>query len=366
MYIKLTRFDNRPVWLNAAFVVTVEPRRDGSGSVVVPIGDGLDYDVRESPEEVLRMLEGCPAPQVVPVPVSDCLTKTPADVSPEPERKTEKADNGKETVTTPAREDAGGTVTAPVREGADGTVNMERLQNILAHAGVASRRGAAALIESGVVTVDGIVVKEPGARFEIGSLGSEGSGPVIRVNGKTITTEEKHRTIVLYKPVGVLSTMSDPFGGKTVAELVRTPERLVPIGRLDKDSEGLLLMSNDGTLVNELTHPRFNHTKTYLVKVAGRWSAEKLKTLRSPLTLDDGYTIRPVPVEVVQEWENNTRLLKFVLSEGRKRQIRKMCSAAHLVVLTLKRGKVGNFELPSDLQPGEWRDLTDAELKLLR
>ena len=87
MYIKLTRFDNRPVWLNAAFVVTVEPRRDGSGSVVVPIGDGLDYDVRESPEEVLRMLEGCPAPQVVPVPVSDCLTKTPADVSPEPERK---------------------------------------------------------------------------------------------------------------------------------------------------------------------------------------------------------------------------------------------------------------------------------------
>ena len=87
MYIKLTRFDNRPVWLNAAFVVTVEPRRDGSGAVVVPIGDGLDYDVRESPEEVLRMLEGCPAPQVVPVPVSDCLTKTPADISPEPERK---------------------------------------------------------------------------------------------------------------------------------------------------------------------------------------------------------------------------------------------------------------------------------------
>ena len=87
MYIKLTRFDNRPVWLNAAFVVTVEPRRDGNGAVVVPIGDGLDYDVRESPDEVLRMLEGCPAPQVVPVPVSDCLTKTPADVSPEPERK---------------------------------------------------------------------------------------------------------------------------------------------------------------------------------------------------------------------------------------------------------------------------------------
>ena len=116
MYIKLTRFDNRPVWINAAFVVTVEPRRDGNGAVVVPIGDGLDYDVRESPEEVLRMLEGCPAPQVVPVPVSDCLTKTPADVSPEPERKTEKADNGKETVTTPAPEDADGTVAKPAKK----------------------------------------------------------------------------------------------------------------------------------------------------------------------------------------------------------------------------------------------------------
>ena len=235
---------------------------------------------------------------------------------------------------------------------------MERLQNILAHAGVASRRGAATLTESGVVTVDGLVVKEPGARFD--------AGVEIKVNGKRIAAEETHRTIVLYKPVGVLSTMSDPFGGRTVAELVRTPERLVPIGRLDKDSEGLLLMSNDGTLVNELTHPRFNHTKTYLVKVAGRWSEEKLRTLRSPLTLDDGYTIRPVPVELVEDYGNGMRLLKFVLSEGRKRQIRKMCSAAHLVVLTLKRVRVGNFELPRELQPGEWRDLTDSELKQLQ
>ena len=87
MFIKLTRFDNRPVWLNASFIVTVEPRRDGNGAVVVPIGDGLDYDVRETPTEVLKMLEGAPEAKVVPVPVSDCLTKTPADVSPEPEKK---------------------------------------------------------------------------------------------------------------------------------------------------------------------------------------------------------------------------------------------------------------------------------------
>ena len=234
----------------------------------------------------------------------------------------------------------------------------ERLQNLLARAGVASRRGSAALIESGVVTVDGLVVREPGARF--------GEDADIRVNGRPLAADGKKRTVVLNKPVGVLSSMSDPFGGKTVADIVKTPERLVPVGRLDRDSEGLLLMSNDGALVNELTHPRFEHEKTYIVKVAGRWSEEKLAILRSPLTLDDGYTIRPVPVEVVKDFGNNTRLLRFVLSEGRKRQIRKMCSAAHLVVLTLKRVAVGAFRLPPELAPGEWRDLTPEETVLLK
>ena len=234
----------------------------------------------------------------------------------------------------------------------------ERLQNILAHAGVASRRAAATMIESGVVTVDGLVVREPGARFEPEKV-------AVRVNGRPLVSASAKRTIVLYKPVGVLSTMSDPFGGRTVADIVHTPERLVPVGRLDKDSEGLLLMSNDGDLVNRLTHPRFEHQKTYLVRVAGRWTEEKLATLRSPLTLDDGYTIHPVPVEVVRENFDHTRLLKFVLKEGRKRQIRKMCSAAHLVVLSLKRVKVGAFALPPELKPGEWRDLTPDEIKVL-
>ena len=234
---------------------------------------------------------------------------------------------------------------------------MERLQNIIARAGVASRRGAAELVESGAVTVDGVVVREPGARY--------GDDAVIRVHGRRIAAVERKRTVVLNKPLGVLSTMSDPFGGETVASLVHTPERLVPVGRLDRDSEGLLLMSNDGDLVNRLTHPRFEHLKTYVVKTAGRWSDEKLALLRSPLTLDDGYTIRPVPVEVVRAQTDNTQLLKFVLKEGRKRQIRKMCSAAHLVVLSLKRVAVGDFELPRDLAPGKWRDLTADEIASL-
>ena len=233
----------------------------------------------------------------------------------------------------------------------------ERLQNVLAHAGVASRRGAASMIEEGHVTVDGIVVTEPGMRVEADTA-------AIAVDGKPIAEAEKKRTIMLYKPMGVLSSMSDPFGGKTVADLIRgqVTERLVPVGRLDMDSEGLLLMSNDGDLTLKLTHPRYEHEKTYEVKVAGRWSADKLRTLRSAIRMPDGYVIRPVPVEVLDIGRNNVHLLRFTLHEGRKRQIRYMCSAAHLVVVNLKRVSIGALALPADLKPGEWRDLSKKEM----
>lgn len=232
----------------------------------------------------------------------------------------------------------------------------ERLQNVLSHAGVASRRHAAELIAAGRVTVDGLVVTEPGARFAPGAC--------VKVDGRQIVGAERKRTVMLNKPAGVLSSMSDPFGGKTVADLVKTPERLVPVGRLDKDSEGLLLMSNDGALVNRLTHPRYEHEKTYVVRAAGRWSDDKLTVLRGPVTMPDGYVTRPVPVEVLRSQENNVHVLLFKLREGRKRQIRYTCSAAHLVVLSLKRVAVGGLRLPKDLAPGAWRDLTPEELAL--
>ncbi|MBO7207360.1 MAG: rRNA pseudouridine synthase, partial [Kiritimatiellae bacterium] len=139
-------------------------------------------------------------------------------------------------------------------------------------------------------------------------------------------------------------------------------ERLVPVGRLDKDSEGLILMSNDGDLTNKLTHPRFGHRKTYIVKAAGRWNYEKLAILRGSVKMPDGYMTRPVPVRVVGETFNNVTTLEFVLKEGRKRQIRYMCSAAHLVVVSLKRVAIGSLTLPMDLNPGEFRDLTQAEI----
>ena len=240
----------------------------------------------------------------------------------------------------------------------------ERLQNILSHRGVASRRGAAAMIEEGRVKVNGEVVREPGARFDPAVA-------EIAVDGSVLAAEtERTRTIMLYKPAGVLSTVSDPFGGKTVMDLLangpkRVKERLVPVGRLDKDSEGLLLMSNDGELTLHLTHPRYEHEKTYIVRAAGRWNEDKFRILRGPVTMPDGYVTNPVPVEVVRTGENNVHVLCFKLREGRKRQIRYMCSAAHLVVLSLKRVAVGRLRLPEDLLPGQWRDLTPDELRLL-
>ena len=142
---------------------------------------------------------------------------------------------------------------------------LERLQNVLARAGVASRRGAAKLISERRVTVDGVVVSEAGFRIDPSSA-------AVAVDGRPLAAPERKRTIMLNKPAGVLSSMSDPFGGKTVADLLRgsVEERLVPVGRLDKDSDGLLLMSNDGALTLRLTHPRYEHEKTYLVRVAGR------------------------------------------------------------------------------------------------
>ncbi len=235
----------------------------------------------------------------------------------------------------------------------------ERLQNVLSHRGVASRRHAAEIIAAGRVTVDGRVVTEPGARVDPAVVR-------ITVDGQTLgAAAEKTRTILMYKPAGVLSTLSDPFGGRTVADLLRgkVRERLVPVGRLDKDSEGLLLLSNDGTLVNRLTHPRFEHEKIYIVRAAGRWSEEKLRVLRGPVEMPDGYVTRPVPVEVVRLGDDNVHVLCFHLREGRKRQIRYMCSAAHLVVLSLKRVAVGALRLPDDLKPGEWRDLSSADVE---
>lgn len=234
-----------------------------------------------------------------------------------------------------------------------------RLQKFLAERGLASRRHAADLITRGLVTVNGTVVLEPGRR--VNPLTD-----TVGFRGKVLAAErESPRTLLLYKPRGyVCSTKGQK--SPTVYELLRgVAERLVPAGRLDKDSEGLLLMSNDGDLVSRLTHPRYEHTKTYELTVSGRVDAAALKKLRSRLVID-GYRIRPAKVRVLAHLPNTTTArLECILREGRNRQLRKMCALAGLRVHSLVRVAIGDLRLRG-LATGEWRDLTDAEASRLR
>ena len=235
----------------------------------------------------------------------------------------------------------------------------ERLQNMLSHRGVASRRHAADMIAAGEVTVNGAVVTEPGFRVSPDK-------DDIRVRGELLAKEtERPRTILLYKPCGLICS-ADTVHGDTVCDLIREhfTERLVPVGRLDKESEGLLLMSNDGDLTHCMTHPRYGHTKTYIARVAGHMEERKIELLRSRMEID-GYVIQPVEVEILKVGRDHTHKLAFTLSEGRNRQIRKMCSLASFVVLSLTRVRIGPLKI-CNMQPGEWRDLTDAEVRALK
>ncbi len=228
----------------------------------------------------------------------------------------------------------------------------ERLQNLLAQRGIASRRGAAELIKAGRITVGGKRIVEPGAR--VASTAS------IALDGKLITAKaEPHHTFLYYKPVGEVCS-TDGQGARSVLEAFRRFKlRLVPVGRLDKESEGLLLISNDGALIQRLTHPRYAHRKVYDVDVDRDPTPQELTLLRSALVLE-GYRIRPVPVTVL-----GPKKLRFVLSEGRHRQIRLMCEQAHLHVLRLVRIALSNLTL-GQLKPGAFRELSPAELTKLR
>lgn len=233
----------------------------------------------------------------------------------------------------------------------------ERLQNVLARRGVASRRHAAALIEAGRVTVGGRPVREPGLR--IGADSGE-----IRFDGRPLpAAAEAPRTLVLYKPRGLICS-ADGLQGRTVCDLVRDlPQRLVPVGRLDKASEGLILLSNDGDLIQRLTHPRHGHPKRYEATVTGRLSADALKQLGAPMELD-GYVTKPARVEVLRSTGSH-HVLALTLTEGRHHQVRRLCGRAGLFVTHLLRSAVAGLTLHG-LRPGEWRDLTPAELAALK
>ena len=233
-----------------------------------------------------------------------------------------------------------------------------RLQLAIARAGVASRRHAEELIAAGRVKVNGAVVSAMGARVTPGR-------DTVEVDGRPIPAQPQERvTVLLNKPAGWLSAASDGHGGRVVTDLVEgVAARLVPAGRLDKDSQGLLILSSDGDLIASLTHPRGGHAKTYSVEVSGRCDAAALATLRGEMVID-GYRLRPVEVEPVRRAGAHS-VLRFVLHEGRNRQIRKMCAQAGLNVVRLVRVAIDDLTL-GDLRPGEWRRLTPAEVRALK
>lgn len=231
-----------------------------------------------------------------------------------------------------------------------------RIQKYLSDAGVTSRRDAEAAISAGEVTVNG-------RPCEIGQ--KVGDGDVIVFRGKKVKRIKKDKIyIMLNKPRGYVTTNADESGRKCTADLVTELEdRVYPVGRLDRDSEGLLLMTNDGEFANMMMHPRHNIPKIYNVRVIGAVSEDQLSILRSELVID-GYKIMPVQVDIIGETEEST-LLRFRLFEGRNRQIRKMCEQADLRVSRLTRVAIGDISI-GNLKPGKWKHLTPAQIDYLK
>jgi len=239
-------------------------------------------------------------------------------------------------------------------------MQLERLQKIIAHAGVASRREAEAMIRQGRVTVNGRVVTELGTK-------ANAARDHIKVDGKLLSSAEPHRYIILYKPKEVMTTVVDPQGRRTVIDFIRgVRERIYPVGRLDFHSEGLILLTNDGDLAFKVSHPRHGSIKTYHVKVRGVPEERLIDKLQRGITIEGKRTL---PCEIVRlrttaRNEEGNSWFEVKLREGRTQQIRKMFQAVGHPVAKLKRVAIGPISDPK-LTAGEWRELSKQEVKLL-
>ena len=232
-----------------------------------------------------------------------------------------------------------------------------RLQKFFTDCGIMSRRAAEAEIEAGKVTVNG-------TKAELGDK-IDPASDIVMYKGKIIEPSHgEHTYIMLHKPRGYLTSMRDDRGRKCVSELVSdVGARVYPIGRLDLNSEGLLLLTDDGDLANVLTHPKNSVGKVYNVSVRGVLSAPVIETLRAPMVID-GYRTQGADVEVIEKHEGGGKL-KIVLYEGRNRQIRKMCEQVHLHVSRLCRVQIGEIRL-GGLALGKWRALDRAQVQYLK
>jgi pseudouridine synthase len=228
------------------------------------------------------------------------------------------------------------------------------VQKLLAAAGVGSRRTCEQFIAEGRVTVDGEVV----------TLGSKADpvAQVIALDGERIPTDPGLSYLLLNKPPGVVTTVSDPQGRATVMDLVPARPRVYPVGRLDRDTEGLLLLTNDGELANRLAHPRYEVDKVYVAQVRGTPRRHALRELRQGVELDDGLA-KTRSVRELGSAADRT-LLEIVIAEGRKREVRRMLEAVGISLERLARVKLGPLPL-GDIAPGKWRPLSHAEVRAL-
>jgi 23S rRNA pseudouridine2605 synthase len=221
---------------------------------------------------------------------------------------------------------------------------------VLASRGVSSRRGAEELIREGRVSVDGKVITEMGTKVDPRTA-------VIKVDGKLIRPKAL-QYVILNKPRGYITTTNDERGRKTVMDLVKTQERLYPVGRLDRDTEGLLLLTNDGEVANRVMHPRYELTKEYQVLTFSRPDANAFRLLQKGVVIDD-HTVVPDEFRILKETRDGL-ILKIVVHEGMNRIVRRIMEAVGIPVERLRRVRVGPLTL-AGLKSGEWRELTDGE-----
>ncbi|NIM99566.1 MAG: pseudouridine synthase [candidate division Zixibacteria bacterium] len=231
-----------------------------------------------------------------------------------------------------------------------------RLNKFLAHSGVCSRRNADTLIQSGRVAINGMAVKK------LGVLVDE-SKDQVTLDGKKVSLQQQLIYILLNKPQGYLSTVRDSFGRPTVLDLLGSEKKVFPVGRLDKDTAGVLLLTNDGELTFRLTHPKFEVEKTYLVTVRGRIRPETLKAFKQGIKLEEGVLARG-EAKIIQDSQEKS-VFELTLKEGRKREVKRMCHAVGFRVIDLKRTRFAHLTA-RNLREGQWRYLTKREIGRLK
>ena len=231
----------------------------------------------------------------------------------------------------------------------------KRLQKYLAEAGVASRRKCEEYILQGKVEVNGKIITELGTKVT--------SNDVVKYNGRIIEPEEEKVYILLNKPIGYVTTAHEQFGRDKVLDLIKINKRVVPVGRLDMYTSGAIILTNDGELVNKLTHPKNEIEKTYNVTLKGKVLEQDIEQLKNGVKIDNDYITKPAKVKILKiDEEKDISRIQIIIHEGKNRQVRKMCEAINKKVLALHRSKIGKIDV-KDLKLGQWKYLSLKEIE---